>query len=130
MEIFGTFFLHSKRLAVQEKLHFISIAVICPYVDDLSRLPVPVREDMQDILLRIPFALVHIIYIFRESCQIDDAEIGTSGRPWIRGRLTDIVESRPDILSADEIIEFHVPQSLFLGGSPRDMTVVIGRAFV
>ena len=87
--------LDTQALAVQEKLHFVRPVIVGPDIDSLSLFPVPVREKVKNRRVG-PFALVHIIDIFRNTCQVDNTEETATARPPVRCRFTQIVEARPD----------------------------------
>jgi hypothetical protein len=112
------------RYAVHKQFHLVCIIVIAPKIHFLTRIPVPMREKMQNRLIS-PLRLVEIVHILREASQIHDSEIRTSGRPAVWSRLSNVVEARPYILSADEIIVTYQFQSLFVSISPRSMAIVI-----
>ena len=100
--------------------------IVAPQVNFLSLLPVPVREQIEHRLVG-PFALVHIINILRQSGQVDDTKIAAAGGETVRRRLTDIVETRPDKLSADiRCMLYHIPR-LFVCRTPGGVHIVVGR---
>ena len=81
---------------------------------------------MQDLSV-CPFRLIQVIHILRESSQVDNSEIGTASRPTVRSRFTDIIETGPNLLSADKVIFLYQLQGFFVRTSPRGMTIVIRR---
>ena len=86
------------------------------------------RKQVQNIDIRPPHRLVHIIYILRKSRQIDYSEIGTAGRPTVWDGFANVVETRPNELSADKAVVQNIVERLFVGAAPGDVIVVVGRA--
>ena len=60
-----------------------ALIIISPYINSISLLPIPVWENMQYRFI-CPFALIHIINIFRKTGQVNNTKIRTACRPWIR----------------------------------------------
>ena len=113
------------RLAVDEELHLVGIVVVAPQVDIVAGHPVPVRKQVQHGLLR-PLALVHIVAILGETCQVDDAEVAAAGRETIGRGFAYVVEACPDKLSTNiRRVLHHVPR-LFVSARPRGVHIVIG----
>ncbi len=96
-------FADALRLTVDEEFDFIGIVVVGPHVNFLSRLPVPMREEVKHSLVGAPLRLIHIIYVFRDAGKVYNAEVGTAGRPAEGCRLSEVVESGPDELTGDEV---------------------------
>ena len=113
-------------LAIDEQLYLICLVVIAPHIYLLTRKPVPVREEMENRLLR-PFTLIHIITVLRKTSQVDDAKITAACRIGIRSRFADIVETSPDKLTAHEIIVLHHIPGLFVRTAPGGMHIVVCR---
>ena len=90
------------------------MVIITPHIDLLTLQPVPVREEVQDGLVG-PLTLIHIIYILRLTCQIDDTEVTAACREGIGSRLTNIVETCPDKLTAHIGGMLHHIPGLFMG---------------
>ena len=115
------------RLSVHEQFHFVSLVVVAPKVNSLTFYPVPVRKEMEGWLVG-PFALIEIIGVLRETCQVDDAEITAAGRESVRRWFADVVPSRPDVLTRDEVVVLDEVPSFLLQIAPRSTLVVVGRA--
>ena len=90
----------SHRNTIDEEFNLVGIVIIGPEVNGLTREPVPMREEMEHRFAG-PLALVHIVTILGEACQIDNAEVGTTCWETIRRRFTDIIETSPDELSTN-----------------------------
>ncbi len=116
------------RLTVYEQFHLISIIIVSPEVDLVTLFPVPVRIQMQNIFIRTPTALIHIVDILRETRQIDNAKIRTAGRPTERCRLSDIIKSGPYELPHNKFIVLHIAHCTLMGSAPRHMAIIVGRA--
>ncbi len=84
------------------------------------------REEVQQHLVRTPVGLIHVVNILREASQVDNAKVRAACRPTVRSRLTDIIETRPDVLSADKVVVLHMTHSTFVTVAPRNMTVIVG----
>ena len=104
-------------LAIDKEFYLISMIIITPHVNGLSRQPVPMREEMQHIFLS-PLTLIHIIAVFWKTRQIDNAKITATGRISIRSRFTDIIETGPDKLSAHKVVVLHHIPGFFMGTTP------------
>ena len=77
-----------------------------------------------------PLALIHIIDILGESCQVDDAKVRATGWETVWCGFTDIVETCPDVLSTNVGRMFHDIPQLLMGTRPRGMHIVVGRAHI
>ena len=108
---------HTLRLAVDEQFYLVGIIIVAPHVDFVARHPVPMGEEVQH-RLRCPLALIHVIGVFGETCEVDDAEVAGTSRESVGRRLADVVPSRPDILSSDERIMLHHIPGLFMRRAP------------
>ena len=75
-----------------------------------------------------PLALVHVVSVFREPGEIDDAEIGTDRRPGIRSRLTDVVPTGPDKHARNEIVLLDQLPCFLVRRAPWSTAVVVSRA--
>ena len=91
---------HTLALTVDEEFHLVGIVVVAPHIDLLTRYPVPVGEEMQH-RRRGPLALIHVVGVLGEACQVDDTKIGTACRESVGRGFTDVVPTRPDILSTN-----------------------------
>ena len=103
------------------------MVVITPHIYVLTRYPVPVREQMQHILV-CPFTLIHIIYIFRETCKVNNSEIATVCWESIRSRFAYIVPSRPYELTSAIWCVLHYIPCLLVCTAPWSMHVVVTAA--
>ena len=112
-----TLLAHTLGLAIDEELNLIGTTEVAPHVDIVARHPVPVGEEVEHGL-RGPLALVHVIGILGEACEIDDAKVAGARRESVGRRLTDIVEARPDILSSHEGVMLHHVPCLFVSARP------------
>ena len=74
-------------------------------------------EEVQHGLL-CPLALIHIIGILGETGEVDDAEVTRACRESVGSGFTDIVETRPDILTTHEVVVFHHIPSLLMRTRP------------
>ena len=108
---------YALALAVDEELHLVGTTVVAPHVDIVTRHPVPVGEEVQHGLL-CPLALIHIIGILGETGEVDDAEVTRACRESVGSGFTDIVETRPDILTTHEVVVFHHIPSLLMRTRP------------
>ena len=113
---------------VDIQLHLIGLVVIAPHVNGLAFYPVPVGEEVQHGLVG-PLALIHIVGVLGEACQVDDAEITTPGGIGIRCGFADIIETCPDELSTHKIVVLHHVPCLLMRAAPRGMHVVVCAAF-
>src|SRR5574344_2166224 len=119
---------HALTLTIHKEFHFVCLIIITPHVYLLTRQPVPVGKKMKHPLLVIPLTLIHIVNIFGEARQIDDAEITTAGWESVRCGLADIVEACPDKLSAHIRRMLHHLPCLLMGTAPGCTHVVISTA--
>ena len=109
MVIMFTLAADALALIIDEQLSLISLIVLCPEIDLLTGEPVPVREEMKHRLIS-PLALIHIIRVLRETCQIDKSEVTATGRETIRCGLANVIETCPDELATYKGIMFdHIP---------------------
>src|ERR1700761_2370636 len=74
VQVISQFLFNTQRFTIQEKFYLISIIVVCPDVNYFAWLPIPMREDVQYVLVG-PFALVHVENVLRETRQINYPEI-------------------------------------------------------
>src|SRR6185436_3771845 len=102
MQFVSTLSFCSERLAIQEQFNLIAVE-ICPDIDVLVVLPIPVRQKMQHWFVG-PLALIHVIGVFWKTSEIDNAEVGTDGGPWIGSRLADVIPSGPDKHAGNPIV--------------------------
>ena len=86
-------------------------------------------EEVEHGLLR-PLALIHVIAILGEAREVDDAEIRAARRETVRRRLSEVIEARPDILSAHVRAMLHYIPRLFVGRAPRGVHVIVSRAHI
>ena len=122
-------FTNALALTINEEFHLVGMVVIAPHIYLLTRNPVPVREEMEHILVS-PLALVHIVTILWQTSEVDDTEVAATCRIRIRSRLADIVEARPDKLSAHKVVVLnHIPCFL-VGTAPRGVHIVVRRAHI
>ena len=91
--------LDALTLAINKELHLIGIVVVAPHIDIVAWNPVPVGEEVQH-RFRGPLALIHVIGILGEACEVDDTEVARTCREAVGRGFSDIVEARPDILSS------------------------------
>src|SRR5262245_5580425 len=87
------------------------------------------RQEMQDWLV-CPLALIHVIGVFRESREIDDAKVGTDGGPRIRRRFANVIPPSPNKHARQEVVLLHNLPRLFMGRSPRGAAIVVSRTCV
>ena len=117
---------HALRPAVDKQLDLVGIVIIGHDLDLAPRLPVPVREKMEHVNIVAPVALIHIIDIFWETGEVDDAEIRAACGPSVGGRFAEIVETGPDELAADKVIVLGVGHGMLVGRAPGNMAVAVG----
>ena len=75
--------------------------------------------------VRAPSCLVDPVSVLRETGKVYDAEIRAACRPSVWSRFSDVVESCPYELSADEIIVAYELEGLLVGASPWNTAVLI-----
>ena len=85
------------------------------------------REKVQHVLVG-PLALIHIIYVFRESGKVYDAEIAAVSRESVRSRLADVVPAGPDELSRAERRVLYDFPSLLVRAAPRCVSLIVTAA--
>ena len=74
-------------------------------------------EEMEHLLVG-PFALIEIIRILGESREVNDTEVTAAGGKSVGRGFADIVESRPNKLSAHEVVMLHYIPCLLVGRAP------------
>ena len=100
---------NAERTSVQEQFRTVATRIdIHRHALPLAALPVPVRQDVDRLVLRVPVAAVEVVAVLGNARQIDYSEVRRARLLGERRRFTKIVNARPHEFSAHVAVLLHV----------------------